>query len=331
MASYAKAIFLIVLLSAIASVTADDNLARLTPFTAELIYQDQVWPYNLPTFEYTSAISTVNSQGTFSIPGYNLTAGPSSEETSDLKVDGWTALVSVTADISLANSDPSNPDHFWGDNVDKSQFFDVANIHISPPDSLRASLNSGAYRAGWSVCAALWPFGLVNDALKTASSQSDTAFDGSCSGILSEQCLQDMAAAVAENCTNLVAPDSCKLGIGLSGSPVAGSQTNNLPMGLLFTATSDPLLKGDKTAFDGINQWVFPMAVAWSHLSKTGGDPVSTEAHVSCIRANKVLKKLNVETNGVDFLNGGATLPLPGHSSLLTLTAAVITALALWM
>ncbi len=219
-------------LAALVGAATDPEMAKLTPFEGQEIYQDQVWPYNLPTAEYTSAISTVNAQGTFKVPGYDLTAGPGTNATTDLALDGWNMVVSVTADISLANSDPSNSAHFWSNDTDKSMFFDAAQIGLTPPDSVRSSLNSGSYKNGWSVCATLWPYGLVNNARSSATAQSDTQFDGSCTGILSDQCLKDMAAAIMKNCEAPTPPDSCKDSIGYSGSPVGGCR---LPFSVIET------------------------------------------------------------------------------------------------
>ncbi len=103
-------------------------------------------------------------------------------------------------------------------------------------------------------------------------------------------------------------------------------------MGTLFTAATEPEFKGDAPAFKAVNSWVFPVGVAWSHLSKAGGDPVSTEAHISCVRANKVLKAPTTETDGVDFLeNSGPRLTPSSLNSFMALIAAVGLALALRM
>lgn len=159
------------------------------------------------------------------------------------------------------------------------QVFDTALISLLPPDNLSSGSSGGSTDApfanstgitngtvgggisggggvggGWTLCAAVWITGLFLDEINstntvsplddsTSNSNSDNA-DSSCTGVVSAQCIADMAdgfnaaAQAGQNCQNQTLPDSCASAFkGLEGLPAF-----NLPMSTYPTPPPPPSL-----------------------------------------------------------------------------------------
>jgi hypothetical protein len=86
--------------------------------------------------------------------------------------------------------------------------------------------------------------------------------------------------------------------------------TNLLSNGSFFAATTHPADKGNATAFQDVNNWVFPVVLSWSHLSSSSPTQtiVDTQSHVSCVRANNVLNApaASQSGNGIVFISAGS-------------------------
>ncbi len=163
-------------------------------------------PYGLPAQEFAAAAaSSVASNNTFPITGYNtsLPAGTAGATESD--VDGWSLNIRVLANVPLANTTRAT--------INKNLYMDATVLTISPPPAV-ADFNSSA----WRVCAIVFTGGL--------RAGGATHADGSCTGVLAEDCIDQLQANSLANgagrtggCRDLDVPTNCGVHFnGLTGT-----------------------------------------------------------------------------------------------------------------
>lgn len=149
-------------------------------------------PYGIPASKFESDTNKPDEAATFNITGYDVSA-----DSTPQSVDGWKLEAAVKAAVSLSDATNST--------VNKDQVFEATTLYIQAPDGMKIA-------DSWRMCAVVYP-GLTN------SVDSSTVVDGSCSGILSTECVQAITVAAggansngmdkSGNCTEFVLPARC--------------------------------------------------------------------------------------------------------------------------
>lgn len=149
-------------------------------------------PYGIPASKFESDTNKPDEAATFNITGYDV-----STDSTPQSVDGWKLEAAVKGSVSLSDATNSS--------VNKDQVFEATTLYIQAPDNMKMD-NS------WKMCAVVYP-GLAS------SVDSSTAVDGSCSNVLSTECVQALSVAAGGansngmdsngNCTNFVLPARC--------------------------------------------------------------------------------------------------------------------------
>lgn len=149
-------------------------------------------PYGLPASDFKSDTNKPDDAATFNITGYDLSA-----DSTPQSVDGWKLEAAVKGSVSLSDATNSS--------VNKDQVFQATTLYIQAPDNMKIDDT-------WKMCAVVYP-GLAN------SVDSSTAIDGSCTGVLSTECVQALSVAAGGansngmdtngNCTTFVLPARC--------------------------------------------------------------------------------------------------------------------------
>lgn len=149
-------------------------------------------PYGLPASKFQSDTNKPDAAATFNITGYDVSA-----DSTPQSVGGWKLEAAVKSGVSLSDATNSS--------VNKDQVFEATTLFIQAPDNMK-------FADTWRMCAVVYP-GLVNNV------DSTTAVDGSCSGILSTECVQALTVAAGGansngmdkngNCTEFVLPARC--------------------------------------------------------------------------------------------------------------------------
>lgn len=160
-------------------------------------------PYGLPAHEFAAAAADPASNTTFPITGYNTSL--SADAADDASVDGWSLNIRVLANVPLANSSRAA--------INKALYMDATAMSIAPPAGV-AGFNASA----WRVCAIVFTGGL--------RAGGATHADGSCTGVLAEDCIDQMQAnSLANNagrtsgCRDLEVPTNCGVHFnGLTGT-----------------------------------------------------------------------------------------------------------------
>lgn len=155
---------------------------------------DDYGPWDLTPSQFDSFLDHPNATTEYDLPqGKNISA-PYSEKS----IDGWTWSISVTADVPIENATDPNAAYFTG-----------TRITINTPPSLPKSNSSRNLHVdkSWQTCIVKWRFGEgYNDKLRED--------DGSCSSVLSKNCVTDIEAAVLKDYnfrTGCKCPDVSKL------------------------------------------------------------------------------------------------------------------------
>lgn len=149
-------------------------------------------PYGLPASKFQSDTNKPDAEATFNITGYDVSA-----DSTPQSADGWKLEAAVKSSVSLSDATNSS--------VNKAQVFEATTLYMQAPDNMKLADT-------WRICAVVYP-GLVN------SVDSSTTVDGSCSGILSTECVQALTVAAGGansngmdkngNCTEFVLPARC--------------------------------------------------------------------------------------------------------------------------
>lgn len=149
-------------------------------------------PYGIPASKFESDTNKPDEAATFNITGYDV-----STDSTPQSVDGWKLEAAVKGSVSLSDATNSS--------VNKDQVFEATTLYIQAPDNMKMD-------SSWKMCAVVYP-GLAS------SVDSSTAVDGSCSNVLSTECVQALSVAAGGansngmdsngNCTNFVLPARC--------------------------------------------------------------------------------------------------------------------------
>lgn len=149
-------------------------------------------PYGIPASKFESDTNKPDEAATFNITGYDVSA-----DSTPQSVDGWKLEAAVKGGVSLSDATNSS--------VNKDQVFEATTLYIQAPDNMKMD-------DSWKMCAVVYP-GLAS------SVDSTTAVDGSCSNVLSTDCVQALSVAAGGansngmdsngNCTNFVLPARC--------------------------------------------------------------------------------------------------------------------------
>lgn len=149
-------------------------------------------PYGIPASKFESDTNKPDEAATFNITGYDISA-----DSTPQSADGWKLEAAVKGGVSLSDATNSS--------VNKDQVFESTTLYIQAPDGMKMD-------SSWKMCAVVYP-GLAS------SVDSSTALDGSCSNVLSTDCVQALSVAAGGansngmdsngNCTNFVLPARC--------------------------------------------------------------------------------------------------------------------------
>jgi len=131
--------------------------------------------YSISDEHWNEALNDPDATGRYPIDGYDVSK-PYPEEGILPPIEGWSIDVNITADIPI----PTIPD----------RFISGVNIRVSPPTELISTDSNGtttlkADMDEWKVCISY--LALSSEALEKAKSD-----DGSCSSIVSQECIQDL-------------------------------------------------------------------------------------------------------------------------------------------
>ena len=125
------------------------------------------------------------------LPRQNITSPPSTSAAAD---QPWSWGISVRADIPAANSSALSDE-------DMTKFFTGTRITVNAPPDLITAINtttknssSRAY-GDFEVCLVMWE---VSDMSSSAYPDELRQDDGSCSSIVSNQCVKDLEAAAVK-------------------------------------------------------------------------------------------------------------------------------------
>lgn len=162
--------------------------------------------------DWEAAFNQPIAKGTYPTPGFNIT-----QPWPGQSVDGWAIDIQV-ANVSLANAE-ANATQLYGPVTS----FIGTSIAIAPPLDLHGLIylnpNLDANHSTWEACVSVF---IPSPSIDWTPYQND---NGSCSTVLSSQCIADLVSAgsarqdvkgSAGHCPTLSVPDSCK------GTPVDG-------------------------------------------------------------------------------------------------------------
>jgi hypothetical protein len=150
-------------------------------------------PYGVALSKYNEILNAPNATSQYTISGPNISApypgsGP---------VDGWSLTVSVVADIAMSESNSSTA-HWY-----PNQIFTGSRVVLQTPKG-----PSSAAHESWYLCVINWDIGLAKYPSKLRED------DGSCSSVLSEQCIRDVEARALEEYRlgfNPITPCGCPM------------------------------------------------------------------------------------------------------------------------
>ncbi|KKY30614.1 hypothetical protein UCDDA912_g09472 [Diaporthe ampelina] len=244
-------------------------------------------PYGLPASNFESDTSKPDDAATFNITGYDVSADGTPQS-----VDGWKLEAAVKGGVSLSDATNSS--------VNQDQVFQATTLYIQAPDDMNMD-------DSWKMCAVVYP-GLAN------SVDSSTALDGSCSGVLSTECVQALSVAAggtnsngmdtSGNCTNFVLPARCTDAFPSDSVRTAAITINQtiLDDKRFYAYGSEPTDSGNTTAAEEeARQNVWAVVTIFGHLSSSGTRS-STNVGVQCIRA------INGTTDNVTSAYSGFSL-----------------------
>lgn len=156
-------------------------------------------PFDIPQSAFTSALTHPNATGSFSVPGYNVSAPADVDDGSGNAVAGWTLGISVATGVSLSGSDA-------GDTGDMT---DLMVLSLAPPTAAMAA----DVDPSWVVCG----FVYTGLAATNANNNYTNTTDGSCGQMLPSACIKELVVdtssqGVAANgsCSGVGVPQSCQ-------------------------------------------------------------------------------------------------------------------------
>lgn len=134
-------------------------------------------PWGVPDETYNQLMDSPNATSKYPLPAPDTSApypapGP---------VDGWSLAISVVADIAMAESDSSTAAPHG------NHTFTGSRVLLQAPTESDSNVDES-----WSICVIHWDLDLEN---YPARLRDD---DGSCSSVLSEQCIRDLEAGAIE-------------------------------------------------------------------------------------------------------------------------------------
>lgn len=130
-------------------------------------------PWGVPEETYNRLMDSPNATSEYPLPAPDT----SSAYPASGPADGWSLTVSVVADIAMTESDSSSADGH------DHHTFTGSRVVLEAPTDVDES---------WFVCVIQWDLDLTNYPAKLRED------DGSCSSLLSEQCIRDAEAHVIE-------------------------------------------------------------------------------------------------------------------------------------
>ena len=134
-------------------------------------------PWGVPDATYNKLMDTPNATSKYPLPAPDTSvpypaSGPA---------DGWSLAVSVVADIAMSESKSTTVDGH------ENQTFTGSRVVLQAPAGSDAAVDES-----WFVCAIHWDLDLDNYPAKLRGD------DGTCSSVLSEQCIRDVEARSIE-------------------------------------------------------------------------------------------------------------------------------------
>lgn len=176
---------------------------------------NRVPPLGLSEDKWPLVLTNPSKEGVVKIDGFDISKKYPGES-----IDGWTVSVSLKSDIETKDvvPDPSGP------------YFNAAALRLNPPedlvkDALYSDNKTFTAHESWMI--KVHRITLQDDANRTALANDD----GSCSNLLSEECVKAWEASPGKNWTSTPAitrnvPQECKFPLSAVGMPVAGRYEN---------------------------------------------------------------------------------------------------------
>jgi hypothetical protein len=139
---------------------------------------DAFGPFGVPDSRYNELLDAPNATSQYPLSGRNISApypgsGP---------IDGWSWTVSVVADIPVSLSNSTTVDSY-----PSNYTFTGSRVVLQAPTGPAAAAHES-----WFVCVVNWDIDLSKYPSKLRTD------DGSCSSVLSDQCIRDIEASALE-------------------------------------------------------------------------------------------------------------------------------------
>ncbi|KAI0126718.1 hypothetical protein BJ170DRAFT_684298 [Xylariales sp. AK1849] len=246
---------------------------------------DDKGPWNEPRAEFDTLLNSPNATGDFPIAGPNISAPFSSSSV----IDGWSWSIAVVANLPIANSSTLAAE--YGD-----KFYTGGKLTFNGPPSLRSSSSQNlTVDDDWQICLFSWQ---LDGAAYPDELRVD---DGTCSSVLSSQCISDIEKAAtashgAGRCECPLSRDipSCTaLGndSALWDSTCGGSFYNASQIRAWEEGRLEQEVYGGTTAHDrgNITAYNYIGSVAWPVMASFGNGNRTT-ASMSCVRANTAVE-----------------------------------------
>ena len=254
-------------------------------------------PWREPKSDFDNRLNTPNATGDFPIAGPNISAPYSASST----INGWSWSIAVAADLPITNASISAP-------KDGDEFYTGGKLTFNAPPSLLSSSSKNlSVNEDWQVCLFRWE---LNSAAYPNKLRTD---DGTCSSILTSQCISDIEKAGRENCL-------CPISRKISSCAALGNDSAlwDSTCGASFFNASDIRLwkdgkletwvyggaathnQGNSTAYNYIGSLAWPVMASF-------GNGHQTTASMSCVRAKNAAEGSKAPT-GEDFEEGGLAL-----------------------
>ncbi|KAH8892266.1 hypothetical protein GQ53DRAFT_864141 [Thozetella sp. PMI_491] len=221
-------------------------------FTFNNYGNDKLAPWGVNLTSFDANLAAPNATGRYPLPGPNISA-PYGSPPGYMIIDGWAWNIAVTADIPLSLANHTSPGN-------QDQVFTGTTLQLVIPDSLLTgapgSINA-VVDESWRMCIMRWALpDDYNDSLRTD--------DGSCTSIMSNQCIKDIqnyTAYTYKSSASCKCPDLGKIlpscsGNGLPGGCAASSfeasEIRQWPNGTLneLRFGGNPHEKGDIAAYN---------------------------------------------------------------------------------
>jgi hypothetical protein len=265
-------------------------------------------PWNTNYTDFSNSLDHPNATDTFDLPGPNLTLAYPDAPTGQ----AWSWTISVTDDIPITNTSRAHKD--W-----EGKFFTGSRLRLNIPPYVAAAANATAQNKTvvgydrWNVCVMYWRWESFGAHKNDSFPDKFREDDGSCSSILSSQCIQDWEALAVEEyssttggCTAPVLSqvESCK---GIEHADVLGligasMSYNSSEFGKMFNESHHLDLlayggelhdRGNVTAYKKTASLPWMTLVLWGswpaqqfqNMGPAEATPVNTTAKLMCPRA----------------------------------------------